>query len=81
MIRIVLVGWSDNDWRLYRQSLWIGQVRRQPQAARWPRHHFDIDEASYSSCLDGWERSGANASRQAALDRLAEYGAVEIPAS
>jgi hypothetical protein len=78
MIRLVLVGWGEDDWRIYRQSQWIGQVRRQPGAATRPRRHFDIDEDAYKVCLDQWAHAGAGTSRQSALDCLARQGAVEV---
>jgi hypothetical protein len=78
MIRVVLVGWREGDWRIYRQPQWIGQVRRQPEAAVRPRLHFDIDEDAYKTCLDEWAHAGAGTSRQSALDCLARHGAIEV---
>ena len=77
-MRIVLVGWSDGDWRLYRQPQWIGEVRRQPEAAARPRRHFDIEEDAFRSCLDAWQHDAAGASLQSALARLAHHGATEV---
>ena len=42
MIRIVLVGWAENDWRAFRQPQWMAQVRETAEAASLPRLHFDI---------------------------------------
>jgi hypothetical protein len=78
MIRIVLVSWGEDDWRIYRQSQWIGEVRRRPEAATRPRRHFDIAEGAFKVCLDEWAHAGAGASRQAALDCLDRHGAVEV---
>jgi hypothetical protein len=78
LIRVVLVGWAEDDWRLYRQPQWIGQIRRQPEASARPRRHFDVDEDSYKACLDEWTPAGAGSSRQSALDCLARHGAVEV---
>jgi hypothetical protein len=78
MIRVVLVGWGEDDWRIYRQTQWIGQVRRQPEATARPRRHFDIDEASYTACLDEWAHDGAGTSQQSALECLSRHGAVEV---
>src|SRR4051812_10100165 len=78
MIRVVLVGWAEDDWRIYRQPQWIGQVRRSPEAATRPRHHFDVDEDAYKSCLTEWTRAGAGSSLPAARDCLARHGAVEV---
>jgi hypothetical protein len=78
MIRVVLVGWEQGDWRTYRQPQWIGEVRRDPAASGRPRLHFDIDEDAYKACLAEWGRSGAGASREAALAALARHGAAEV---
>lgn len=78
MIRAVLVGWAEDDWRIYRQTQWINQVRQRPEAASRPRHHFDVDEEAYKACLDEWTRAGAGSSRRTALDCLARHGAVEV---
>ena len=78
MIRVVLAGWKEDDWRIYRQSQWMGEVRRDPSAASLPRHQFDIGEDAYSTALADWERARAGASRETARDYLARFGAVEI---
>ena len=74
MIRIVLVGWADDDWRAYRQPQWMAQVRESPEAASLPRLHFDIDADAYKTALAGWDGS----SRVAAVGVLAGLGAVEV---
>ncbi len=74
MIRIVLAGWSDGDWRVYRQPQWMAQVRLAPEAATLPRVNFDIDEAEYVAALAGWDGS----SRGSALDLLERHGAREV---
>ncbi|HEX8201116.1 MAG TPA: hypothetical protein VF590_11555 [Isosphaeraceae bacterium] len=78
MLRVVLVGWAEDDWRIYRQLQWIGQVRRRPDAATRPRRHFDIAEEAYQACRDEWTQGAAGASAGAALDCLARHGAVEV---
>ena len=74
MIRIVLVGWAENDWRTFRQPQWMAQVRSTPEAAQLPRLHFDIDEDRYGAALIAWDGS----SREAAIDILCRFGANEI---
>lgn len=77
-MRVVLVGWADGDWRLYRQSRWIGRVRERPEASAWPRWHFEIDEEEFRACLGRWDASGARNDREAALDLLRQCGASEV---
>ena len=74
MIRIALVGWAENDWRTYRQSQWMAQVRNSPEAAGLPRLHFDIEDEQYKSAIAQWDGS----SRESALAILAGHEAVEI---
>ena len=74
MIRIVLAGWADDDWRAYRQPQWMAQVRVAPEVASLPRLHFDIEEAAYTTALAGWDGS----SRAAAVEVVAGLGAVEV---
>ena len=78
MIRVVLVGWSPRDWRIYRQPQWIGQVRRQPEASSLPRRHFDMDEEAYLAALRDWDASGAGADLDSALEHLGRLGAIEV---
>jgi len=77
-MRIVLVGRSGADWRTYRQTRWIGEVRRDPAASALPRRHFDIEEDAYRACLDDWDRGGAGSGEAAAVACLARHGAVEV---
>lgn len=74
MIRIVLVGWAENDWRTYRQPQWMAQVRNSPEAATLPRFHFDIEEDAYQAVLSDWDGSGHEPARNV----LANRGAIEI---
>jgi hypothetical protein len=74
VIRIVLAGWADDEWRPYRQPQWMAQVRQSPESARLPRLHFDIDEDAYTSALAEWDGS----SREAAVALLLQFGAVEV---
>jgi hypothetical protein len=78
MIRIVLVGWAIDDWRLYRQPQWMAQVRDDPQVASYPRLHFDLAEETYQRLLNEWATSQAKSSREAAEALLTERGAVEV---
>ncbi len=77
-MRMVLVGWSQGDWRIYRQPQWIGEVRRDPAAVALPRRHFDVDEPAYLACLEEWKQGTAAASLPQALATLARHGAVEV---
>ena len=79
MIRVVLAGWSDDDWRLLRQPQWMAEVRRSPEAAGLPRKHFDLPEAAFPAVLEAWDRQGARASLGAAIEHLGRFGAVEVP--
>lgn len=74
MIRIVLAGWADDDWRVYRQPQWMAQVRESPAAANLPRLHFDIEEAAYQAALATWDGS----SRATAVGLLHGLGGVEV---
>ena len=74
MIRAVLVGWSNTDWRLYRQSQWMAEVRRTPEASALPRRHFDIEESAFSEALEVWRSDGAGSSLEAALVLLTARG-------
>jgi hypothetical protein len=78
MIRIVLVGWSEKDWRIFRQEQWMAEVRREPSAAGLTRIHFDIDEGEYRTLVDTWAREAHGSNRRTAVDRLARSGAVEV---
>ncbi len=78
MTRMVLVGWAEDDWRLDRQPQWMAEVRRSPEATRLPRHHFDLKEDVLAMVLESWAPDGAGTSLQAARERLARLGAVEI---
>jgi hypothetical protein len=81
MIRAVLVGWSDTDWKLYRQSRWMAEVRRTPEASSLPRRHFDIEESAFSGALEAWKRDEGGSDLEAALDLLRRLGALEITPS
>ena len=74
MIRVVLAGWADDDWRPYRQPQWMAQVRQSPEAARLPRVHFDIAEAAYEAALAAWDGTR----RESAVAALTSRGAMEI---
>ncbi|MDB5351344.1 MAG: hypothetical protein JWN86_2591 [Planctomycetota bacterium] len=78
MIRVVLVGWQDEDWRLFRQAQWMAQIRETPAVASRPRIHFDIEEDAYKTAIRDWDTFGSRASRQAALEALGRHGAVEV---
>jgi hypothetical protein len=78
MIRVVLVGWSNKDWRLYRQPQWMAEVRRTPEAASLPRCHFDLEDSAFSQALGAWDRDGAGLSLEAARGLLTRLGASEI---
>lgn len=78
MIRIVLVGWADDDWRVFRQAQWMGQVRETPEAASKPRLFFDIDEAAYAQARGEFERSTARLGRAEAIACLVGLGATEV---
>jgi len=78
MIRAVLVGWSEADWRVYRQPQWIAEVRRSPAASALPRRHFDVDEDAYAAALEAWSTAAAGAGEAAAVGYLVGLGAVEI---
>ena len=78
MIRAVLVGRADCDWRLYRQAQWMAEVRRSPEVTTLPRKHFDIPDDLFTPALDGWGREGAGASLSAATQHLGRHGAVEV---
>jgi hypothetical protein len=77
MIRAVLVGWAVDDWRLYRQPQWMAEVRRSPESAQLPRHHFDIEDDAFRVALERWAAQGAS-DLQAATELLAALGAVEV---
>ncbi len=74
MIGIVLAGWADHDWRLYRQPQWMAQVREAPEATQLPRVHFDIAEDAYKGALAEWDST----SRDAAIEALTRRGAVQV---
>ena len=78
MVRAVLVGWADNDWRLYRQPQWMAEVRRSPEASSLPRRHFDVEETAFRQAVEAWEveRAGSTLSNSIAL--LERLGATEI---
>jgi len=78
MIRAVLVGWTTENWRLYRQPQWMAEVRRNPEVTSLPRHHFDIGDDDFDFVLDAWTRKGAGTSLEAARTLLTRFGAVEI---
>ena len=78
MIRIVFVGWKDNDWRLYRQPQWMAQVRETPEAATDERLHFDIDENAFKAALAEWNQAGGRSSRESAIEAIRRHGAVEV---
>jgi len=77
MVRVVLVGWSDGDWKLYRQPQWMAEVRRDPTASTLPRRHFDLEESAFQQALKAWDREGAGSSLQLALEFLGRLGGVE----
>ncbi len=76
MIRIVLVEWNDGTWRTFRQPQWMARVRESPEAATFPRLHFDIADDQYGTLLEEW--AGSAGDREAALALLARHGAVEV---
>ena len=76
MTRVVLVGASPTDWRLYRQLQWVAEVRRRPDAASWPRRHFDLEDAAARRCFQAWDE--ARHSEGAALAVLRSEGAIEV---
>jgi hypothetical protein len=78
MIRVVLVGRSDTDWRLYRQPQWMAEVRRSPDAALLPRRHYDIEDSAMEEALAIWDRVGSGSSLEAASGLLTRLGASEI---
>ena len=78
MTRTVLVGWAEDDWRLYRQPQWMAEVRRSPGATRLPRHHFDLGDEALAIALESWAREGAGTSFRAATGLLAKLGAAEV---
>lgn len=78
MIRVVLVGRSESDWRISRQEQWMAEVRRNPASTSHPRSHFDIAEESYRRLVDSWVVEGAALSRSAAVEALFRAGAVEV---
>jgi hypothetical protein len=77
-VRIVLASENGHDWRTYRQPQWIGLVRGRPDAAGWPRHHFDVDETAYRPLLERWDRDRLGGSLDSALAALRLAGATEI---
>ncbi len=80
MIRSVLVGFSEVDWRLFRQDRWMAEVRRDPAASSRPRRHFDIAEDAFRAAVAAWEAEGASAGRDRAIALLIRLGAVEVHA-
>ncbi len=78
MIRVVLVGWSEGDWRISRQEQWMAEVRLDPASTTLPRAHFDIDEDAYRRLLDSWDAEGPGRSRPVAIGALANSGAIEV---
>ncbi len=78
MIRAVLVGWKDGDWRLFRQPQWMAEVRRAPEASTRPRRHFDIEEDAFGAVLEAWTVEDGGASLEAATGLLGRFGAVEV---
>ncbi len=78
MIRIVLVGLTATDWKLFRQPQWMAEVRREPQSASLPKRYFDINEDAYRQALDGWDTENAGSSCEAAVGFLDQLGATEI---
>jgi hypothetical protein len=77
-VRIVLAAEHGDDWRTYRQPQWIGLVRGRPDAAGWPRHHFDVDETAYLALLERWNRDRLGGSLDSALAALRQAGVAEI---
>ena len=77
-MRIVLVGWAEDDWRIYRQAQWMGEVRSDPEAATRPKRHFDIEEDAFRDVLGRWGPERLGADSQAADSALAAAGAAEV---
>jgi hypothetical protein len=78
MIRVVLVGYSETQWKLFRQPQWMAEVRRDPQASTLPKRYFDIEEAAYKQALDGWNNQNAGSHCVTAVEFLTKLGAIEI---
>ena len=78
MIRIVLAGETETQWRIYRQPQWMAHVRQSPEASQWLRHHLDIEESAYQEAIAQWSITDANRNEGDALALLSRLGAVEI---
>ena len=78
MIRIVLAERGDGDWRAYRQAQWIGEVRRDPDAALVARRHFDMEQPAYQEFLDASRAAGHALDRNEAMALLTAHGAREV---
>ena len=78
MTRLVLVGWANHDWRIYRQQQWMAEVRRHPEATQFPRRHFDIEDSAFNVVQGLWSLDEAKTSEPAATALLASHGAIEV---
>jgi hypothetical protein len=78
MIRVLLAGWSEGDWRSYRQEQWMAEVRRDPGASGLPRVYFDIPEGDYRAVVRRWRAEGRAFDRAAAIDAMKQAGGVEV---
>ena len=58
IVRVVLALDSEGRWGVWRQGLWMGEVRRNVAAAGWRKLYFDMDEALLARLLQNrpaWE--------------------------
>jgi hypothetical protein len=77
-VRVVLAKHPDGLWRLYRQSGWIHQVRRDPLSSGWARRVFDLPSREVRACLVAIEPRGRDLTEALAI--LTRGGASEITA-
>ncbi len=77
-MRIVLAAERPDDWKIYRQRRWMGLVRDRPEAAGWPRRHFDLDDPAHAALAARWEPERLGRSAVAAVAAIAGAGGVEI---
>ncbi|RLT12199.1 MAG: hypothetical protein DWI24_06240 [Planctomycetota bacterium] len=82
MIRALLVRNSTGDWRLYRQSQWMSEIRRNLEAAGCLKVHFDIEEPGFLTLLNSPEhRAGFDAERLAGMIQDLGGKLITIPSS
>lgn len=58
MVRVVWALNGEGRWGVWRQGLWMGEVRRNVAAAGWRKLYFDMDEALLARLLKhrpAWE--------------------------